>query len=123
MAEVEEDEEVSYEGRGAPAELIISLLLGGTLLYLVRSIQLSHNCTLQPYDSTILYIKQARLHATCQRPCNAAADSAVDWQTPLDQLQIYQQTTGRQQHVTDEPCCQCLHPVCVPHARRHIATP
>ena len=39
MAEVEEDEEVFYEGRGAPAELIVSLLLGATLIYLVSDAQ------------------------------------------------------------------------------------
>jgi hypothetical protein len=103
MAEVEEDEEVFYEGRGAPAELVISLLLGATLLYLVRSMQLSHFCRLQGSASTNLYIQSTELHATCRCSGNAAADSAVDWQAPLDQLQVYQQTTGRQQHVTVEP--------------------
>jgi hypothetical protein len=39
MAEVEEDEDVFYEGRGAPAELIISLLLGATLIYLPLTAQ------------------------------------------------------------------------------------
>lgn len=51
MAEVAEDEDVFYEGRGAPAELIISLLLGATLLYLVRSINLIRCCSLQHLSS------------------------------------------------------------------------
>jgi hypothetical protein len=99
MAEVEEDEDVFYEGRGAPAELIISLLLGATLIYLVRSINLIHCCSLQHSDSTNLCIQSSQLHYTCRCAGTAAAHSAVDWEAPLDQLQVYQQTTGRQQHV------------------------
>jgi hypothetical protein len=38
-ADLEEDEEIFYEGRGAPAELVISLLLGATLLYLPLTAQ------------------------------------------------------------------------------------
>ena len=34
-----EREEVFYEGRGAPAELAVSLLLGATLLYLPLTAQ------------------------------------------------------------------------------------
>ena len=103
MAEVEEDEDVFYEGRGAPAELIISLLLGATLIYLVRSVNLIHCCSLQHSDSANMYIKSSQLHSTCRCAGNAAADSTVDWEAPLDQLQVHQQTTGRQQHVNFEP--------------------
>ena len=86
MAEVEEDEDVFYEGRGAPAELIISLLLGATLIYLVRSVNLIHCCSLQHSDSTDLHMRPGQLHSTCRCAGNAAADSAVDWEAPLDQL-------------------------------------
>ena len=86
MAEVEEDEDVFYEGRGAPAELIISLLLGATLIYLVRSVNLIQCCSLQHSNSTNLNTQSGQLHSTCGCAGNAAADSTVDWEAPLDQL-------------------------------------